>query len=179
MAACALLLAMLNAGGETAWDRSGCGVGAAPAGENPAAARAHRIASVRLIRTSTCGFRRRKELPAARCRMSRPQTKRGAPPRAEAEHRASHARDRPPSAPSYLTDRSVRPLVLRPRIAPGVLLSGDVIVCLTAKGRGHRDFRQLPDPWAARQSLHGRAQVSQSAPAPRGRLPMVDPVSSC
>src|SRR4029078_7764960 len=35
----------------------------------------------------------------------------------------------PPSAPSYLLVHSrIRPLVLRPRITPGVLLSGESIV---------------------------------------------------
>src|SRR5918995_2173612 len=63
------------------------------------------------------------------------------------------ARDRTPSAPSRLTG-PVRPLVLRPRIAPGVLLSGERLFIATAAGSGAYQLRGKSRTSTARGFLH-------------------------
>ena len=54
------------------------------------------------------------------------------------------AGDRTPSAPSYLIDGPMRPLVLRPRIAPGVLFRVTSIVCPHYRWPGGSGCLQLP-----------------------------------
>jgi hypothetical protein len=67
-----------------------------------------------------------------------------------------------PSAPSYLANRT-RPLVLRPRIAPGVLLSGDQLSwCCTAGICQQSGGRATDVPWA---SAHGTRGMSRSGQA--------------
>jgi hypothetical protein len=81
----------------------------------------------------------------------------------------SPARDRAPSAPSYLADSPARPLVLRPRIAPGVLLSGDVDCLSTADG-GRRPERQV--------SYLDRYEILQRSRPSEGRCAPARPVES-